>query len=72
MDIKAKVEELVEKIQKDPGLLEKFQKDPVAAVESLLGVDLPDEQIKQLAEAVKAKINLNQIGGALNGLFGKK
>ncbi len=72
MDIKAKVEELVEKIQKDPGLLEKFQKDPVAAVEDLLGVDLPDEQIKQLAEAVKAKINLNQIGGALNGLFGKK
>lgn len=42
-DIKAKIEELAAQLQKDPHLLQNFQKDPVKALETLLGVDLPDE-----------------------------
>ena len=38
-DVKAKIEELVEKIQKDPALLKRFQSDPIKTVEGLLGVD---------------------------------
>jgi hypothetical protein len=75
MDIKAKIEELTEKIKSDKDLQEKFKSNPVAAVESLLGVDLPDDQIMSIAEGIKAKINLDNIGdalGALGGLFGKK
>ena len=75
MDIKAKVEELVEKIQNDKDILAKFQKDPVAVVEKLIGMDLPDDQIKKLADMVKAKIDLDKVGdalGMLGGLFGKK
>lgn len=72
MDIKAKITELVEKVQKDPNLAAKFQKDPVATVEGLLGVDLPDEQIKSIVDGIKAKISLDKAGDLLGGLLGKK
>ena len=74
MDIKKKVEELVEKIQKNPKLLKEFKEDPVKVVEELTGLDLPDDDIKKLAELVKAKIDLDKVGdllGGLGGLFGK-
>lgn len=63
MDIKKSIEELVEKVKNDQALQESFKKDPVAAVEKLLGIDLPEEQIKQIADGVKAKISLDKLGG---------
>lgn len=72
MDFKAKATELVEKIKNDPALLAQFQEDPVAVVEKLVGVDLPEEQIRQAAELVKAKIDLDKASNLLGGLFGKK
>lgn len=72
MDIKAKAAELVEKIQKNPALLKQFQENPVKVVESIIGMDLPDDQVKQLAELIKAKIDLDKVGSLLGGLFGKK
>ena len=76
MDIKAelkgKVEELVGKIKADKNLTEKFKADPVGTVEGLLGVDLPKDQVKAVADAVKAKLDLDKLGGALGGLVGKK
>ena len=41
-------------------------------VEKLVGVDLPEEQIRQAAELVKAKIDLDKASNLLGGLFGKK
>ena len=72
MDIKGKIEELVEKIKSDKDLLKKFQDDPVKTVEELVGMDLPDDQIEKVVDAIKAKISLDKLGGALGGLFGKK
>ena len=75
MDIKQKVEELVEKIQNDKEILAKFQKDPVSTVEGLIGIDLPNDQIEKLVDLVKAKIDTDKLGdaiGALGGLFGRK
>lgn len=63
MDIKAKTEELVEKIKNDNDLQSQFAKDPIAAIEKLIGIDLPDEQIKAIADGVKAKIGLDKLGG---------
>ena len=72
MDIKAelkeKVDQIVEKIKSDDQILEKFRKDPVSVLEELLEVDLPNDQIEALAEAVKAKLDLDKIGNALGGL----
>ena len=75
MDIKKKIEELVEKIQKNPALLKKFNTEPVKVVEELVGIDLPDELIEKVVDGVKAKITMDKVGdalGALSGLFGKK
>ena len=72
MDIKAKIEELVEKIKSDKDIAAKFQKDPIGTVEGLLGVDLPNDQIEKLVEGIQAKISLDKLGGMLGGLFGKK
>lgn len=72
MDIKAKIEELVEKIKGDKDLMAKFQKDPITTVEGLLGIDLPNDQVQKLVDGIKAKIDLDKLGGMLGGLFGKK
>ena len=70
MDIKAKANDLMEKIQKDPALLKDFRENPVKIVEQLIGMDLPDDQIKQVAELIKAKIDLDKAGTLLKGLGG--
>ena len=72
MDIKAKALELVEKIQENPALLKQFRENPVPVVEKLIGIDLPDDQINQLAQLIKTKIDLDKAGALLGGLFGKK
>ena len=79
MYIKAKIEELVEKIKSDKDIGVQFKENPIAAVEKLIGVDLPDDQIKQIVDGIKAKISLDDIGdklggigNKLGGLFGKK
>ena len=72
MDIKKKIDELVSKIKTDKKLGDKFKKDPVATVEELLGVDLPNDQVEKIVDGVKAKIDLDNIAGKLGGLFGKK
>ena len=75
MDIKAKADELVQKIMSDEKLQAKFRQDPVAAVEELIGIDLPNDQIEKVAELVKARIGAEKLGdalGALGGLFGRK
>lgn len=75
MDIMAKVEEVVKKLTENKELLEKFQKDPVGTLETLLGIDLPNDQMEKLVDGVKAKINMDKVGdalGAIGGLFGRK
>ena len=75
MNIMEKIEELVGKITSNKNLLSKFEKNPVAVVEELIGIDLPDDTINKLVEGVKAKISLDKAGDvlqSLGGLFGKK
>ena len=70
--LKDKIDEIVEKVKSDKNVSDKFQKDPISTVESLIGIDLPNDQIENVVEAVKAKINVDKLGGMLGGLFGKK
>lgn len=75
IDIKEKIEDIVEKIQKNPALLKKFNTEPVKVVEELVGIDLPDELIEKIVDGVKAKVTMDKVGDALEmlgGLFGKK
>ena len=79
-DIKNKVDEVAKKIKSDKELQKQFAKEPIKAVESIIGVDLPDDQIKKIVTGVKAKLALDdadsklsgaldQLGDKLGGLF---
>jgi hypothetical protein len=68
MDIKGKIEEIIAKVKSDPAMMAKFKEDPVKTVESLIGVDLPDDQIKLVVEGVKAKLTADQAGGLLGNV----
>ena len=71
MDIKAKIEELVNKVKNDKDFAAKFKADPVKAVEGVVGVDLPDDQINKIVDGVKAKITADGIGGKRSGILDK-
>lgn len=74
MDVKEQIKTAVDKITEDKKLQEQFQKEPVKALESVLGVDLPDDAINQVIEGVKAKLTVDKVSGsvdALKGLFKK-
>ena len=70
MDIKEKIEQIVEQIKNDKELQELFRTEPIKAVEKVLGVDLPDDMINQIVEGVKAKISVDKISDAF-GAFKK-
>lgn len=70
-DIKKKIDEIVDKVKNDKDFANKFKENPVAAVESVIGVDLPDDKINDIVTAVKTKINIDDSGiiGKVTGLF---
>ena len=67
-DLKAKIDEIVKKVQQDPDLAKNFQKDPIKTVEAIIGIDLPDEKIQPLIAGVKAKLAASGLGEKLEGL----
>ncbi|MBQ9134606.1 MAG: hypothetical protein IJX66_00775 [Lachnospiraceae bacterium] len=68
MDIKAKIEEIVEKVKNDDSLMEDFKKDPIKVVEKLAGVDLPDDVVDKVVDGVKAKVSVDKLSGAMDSL----
>ncbi len=75
MDIKKMVSEIVDKVKNDPSIAANFTKDPVKTVEGLVGVDLPDDQVKMITDKVQSEIagktsGLGGIVGKVKGLFG--
>lgn len=81
-EIKDKIEEVAGKIKADETIANRFASDPVSVVEELIGIDLPNDKIDEVVDAIKAKVDidgiLDKLGGAenvigkLGGLFGKK
>ena len=79
MDIQKIIEEVISKLNIDPKLLAQFAMDPVKTLEQTFHIDLPDDQINQIIEAVKSKVDLSKVDvgqaagvlGKLKGLFGK-
>lgn len=71
MDIKEKIEELVDKVKNDKNFASDFKSNPVKAVEKVIGVDLPDEKISSIVDGVKAKISLEDAKDKIGDLFDK-
>ncbi len=73
LDIESIVKQVVSKLTGNNDLIESFKKDP-AAVLKKLGIDLDSEQVKAVAKAVLAKLNIDDAAGILNKIkrfFGK-
>lgn len=68
MDIKGKIEEIVSKVKNDKDFAAKFKSNPVQAVESVIGMDLPDDQINSVIDSVKAKISIDKAGDAFGSI----
>ena len=51
-----KINEIIKKIQTDKKLQANVLKNPVAAIEQLIGIDLPDDQINKIINTVKSKL----------------
>ncbi len=71
MDIKGKIEEIVGKIKSDENFAAEFKANPVKAVENVIGVDLPDDQINKVVDGIKAKISVDGVKDKVGGLFSK-
>lgn len=71
MDIKAKIDEIVNKVKNDKDFGKKFKDSPIKAVEDVVGIDLPDDQIEKVVDGVKAKVKLDDIGDKVGGILGK-
>ena len=63
MDIKGKIDDIVKKLKGDKNLMANFKKDPISTVEGLIGVNLPNDQVEKIVDAIKAKISLDKLGG---------
>ena len=68
MDIKATVTEIVNKLMADENLMKKWKRNPTSVLEEYIGIDLPDDQINPLVDAVEAKLKLDKLGDTLSGL----
>ena len=79
MDIQKIIADVVAKLTGNPDLIKSFLSNPVELLEKTFGIDLPDDQINQVIEGVKAKLDLSNIDikeaagllGKLKGMFGK-
>ena len=70
-DIKKMIEKVIAKIKGDEGFANKFKSDPIKAVESVLGVDLPDDTIKGVVDGVKAKLTSDKISSEASSVVDK-
>ena len=79
MDIQKIIADVVAKLTGNPDLIKSFLSNPVELLEKTFGIDLPDDQINQVIDGVKGKLDLSNLdikeaAGILDkikGLFGK-
>ena len=70
MDIQKIISEVLSKLEGDDKLIANFKANPVKTLEGLLNVDLPDDQINAVIDAIKAKLNLNDAAKSASGILG--
>lgn len=70
-NLKEKIEEIVNMVKNDPTFASRFQEEPVKTLEGILDMDLPDDEINNMVNIVKTKINLedNEILNKIKGFF---
>ncbi len=70
MDIQKIISDVLSQLEGNDNLIAKFTADPVKTLEGLLNVDLPDDQINAVIDAIKAKLNLDDTAKKAKGILG--
>ena len=70
-NISDNIKNIVNKIKNDKNFEKEFKNNPVKAVGGILGVDLPDDKIMQIVDAIKAKISADDVKDKIGDIFGK-
>ena len=78
MDIQKIINDVIANLQDDAQLLANFKSSPSKVLETLVGVDLPDDKSDPIIDGIMAKLKIDDLAekaegimGALGGLFGK-
>ncbi|MBE5922141.1 MAG: hypothetical protein E7269_05260 [Lachnospiraceae bacterium] len=71
MDIKEMIDKVVKKVKSDDDFKDKLFKDPVGTLEDLLGVDIPEDKVDDIVNAVKEKVLKDKAGDLLGGAASK-
>lgn len=72
MDIKEQINKVINEVSKNPDIKEQFEKEPVKVIETIIGVDLPDDVVMKIVDGVKAKLTLDgvsKVTDTLKGVF---
>ena len=72
MDLKEKINKVVEEISKNPNIKEQFEKEPVKVIEGIIGIDLPDEIVMKIIDGVKGKLTVegvSKVADTIKGIF---
>ncbi len=67
-DVKEMIDKVVDKAKNDPKFMDELKKDPEKAIESVVGMDIPDGMVDKVMAAVKSKDTLDKVGNVLNML----
>ena len=70
-DIMKYVEQIVSKLTGNNSMIEKFKSDPGKTITDILGVKLDGDILQQVVEAVKGKLNLDDVGKVAGGFLAK-
>lgn len=68
MDIKEKINDIIEEIKKNPSIKTDFEKEPVKVIEKVIGVDLPDDIVEKIIDGVKAKLTVDKVSDVADAL----
>ena len=68
MDIKEQISKMTDAIKNNPDIKEQFEKEPVKAIESIIGIDLPDDIVETVIDGVKANLTVDSISKFADGI----
>ena len=68
MDIKEQISKMTDAIKNNPDIKEQFEKEPVKAIESIIGIDLPDDIVEKVIDGVKANLTVDSISKFADGI----
>ena len=66
--IKDKAEDILKEIKSNPKLITEFKNDPIKTAEKLIGIDLPDDTVKQILTLLKDKVSAEDAAELMEAL----